>query len=99
MPRRILILQGHPDSGERHFGHSLADAYVEAAEARGHEVRRVEIARLDFPVLRSRSDWEGTLPPGLLDAQKAIGWAEHIVLIFPLWLGTMPALLKAFLEQ
>jgi putative NADPH-quinone reductase len=26
-------------------------------------------------------------------------WAEHIVLFFPLWLGDMPALLKAFLEQ
>ena len=28
-----------------------------------------------------------------------IAWAEHIVFVFPLWLGTMPALLKAFLEQ
>ena len=32
-------------------------------------------------------------------AQRAIASAEHIVIFFPLWLGTMPALLKAFLEQ
>jgi putative NADPH-quinone reductase len=25
--------------------------------------------------------------------------ADHLVLVFPLWLGTMPALVKAFLEQ
>lgn len=35
----------------------------------------------------------------LEDAAQAIGEAEHIVFVFPLWLGTMPALLKAFLEQ
>src|SRR3954466_2978042 len=99
MQRRIVILQGHPDPDERHFGHALADAYANAALAEGHAVRRVEIAQLDFPLLRTRAAWEGTLPAGLQDAQTAIGWAEHIVLLFPLWLGTMPALVKAFLEQ
>ena len=28
-----------------------------------------------------------------------MAWAEHLVFVYPLWLGTMPALLKAFLEQ
>lgn len=32
-------------------------------------------------------------------AQDGIGWAEHIVFFFPLWLGDMPASLKGFLEQ
>jgi putative NADPH-quinone reductase len=32
-------------------------------------------------------------------AQEAIRWADHLVILYPLWLGTMPALLKAFLEQ
>ncbi len=32
-------------------------------------------------------------------AQDGIGWAEHIVFFFPIWLGDMPALLKGFLEQ
>ena len=26
-------------------------------------------------------------------------WAEHLVFLFPLWLGDMPAVLKGFLEQ
>ncbi|WP_157271455.1 NAD(P)H-dependent oxidoreductase [Azohydromonas aeria] len=97
---RITILQGHPDAAERHFNHALADAYARGAEERGHEVRRIEVAQLDFPLLRSATQWtEGLLPPGLQEAQNAIGWAEHIVIFFPLWLGGMPALLKGFLEQ
>jgi putative NADPH-quinone reductase len=39
------------------------------------------------------------LPDTLLAPQQAIGWAQHLVLFFPLWMGDMPALLKAFLEQ
>lgn len=98
--RRILILQGHPDGGHRHLGHALAEAYAEGAREAGHELREVHVADLDFPLLRSQREWQhGPLPSGLLEAQQAIGWAEHIVLCFPLWLGDMPALLKGFLEQ
>jgi putative NADPH-quinone reductase len=98
--RRILILQGHPDASERHFNHALADAYAQGAQGAGHEMRHVDVASLDFPLLRSKAGWDaGTLPATLLPAQHAIHWAEHIVVFFPLWLGGMPALLKGFLEQ
>jgi putative NADPH-quinone reductase len=100
MNKRILLIQGHPDSGKRHFCHALEDAYAEGACAGGHDVRRIAVGELDFPVLRSQEEWEhGSLPPGLIDSQQQIQWAEHIVIFFPLWLGDMPALLKAFLEQ
>lgn len=97
---RILLIQGHPDSTERHFCHALADAYKEGAAAAGHELREINVTALDFPILRSRPAWEKEPPaPSIADAQAAIAWAEHLVIIYPLWLGTMPALLKAFLEQ
>jgi putative NADPH-quinone reductase len=32
-------------------------------------------------------------------SRLAIVSAQHLVIVFPLWHGTMPALLKAFLEQ
>lgn len=97
---RILLLQGHPDGDHPHLCHALADAYGEGARGAGHEVRSLDVARLDFPLLRSQQAWEeGELPEGLREAQEAIGWAEHIVIVFPLWLGDMPALLKGFLEQ
>ena len=98
--RRILLIQGHPDPAGGHFGHALADACADGAQAAGHSVRRVEIAQLDFPLLRSQAEWAlGKLPPALQPAQDAIGWAGHLVIFFPLWLGDMPALVKAFFEQ
>ena len=51
-------------------------------------------------MLRSADEWtHGDTPSGLLEAQATIDWAEHLVIVYPLWLGTMPALFKAFLEQ
>lgn len=100
MGKRILLLQGHPDRSQPHFGHALASAYDNAARNAGHELRTIAVAELDFPLLRSQHEWQHEpLPPSLHDAQDAIGWAQHLVLFFPLWLGGMPALLKGFLEQ
>jgi putative NADPH-quinone reductase len=36
---------------------------------------------------------------GIIQARAQFSWAEHIVVVFPLWLGGPPALLKAFMEQ
>ncbi|MBI1396728.1 MAG: flavodoxin family protein [Betaproteobacteria bacterium] len=100
MTKRIVMIQGHPDANDRHLCHALARTYAGAAVTAGHEVREIAVGKLEFPLLRSKADWEhGALPASLGDAQQAIGWAEHIVLFFPLWLGDMPALLKGFLEQ
>ena len=46
-----------------------------------------------------RSAWLAAPPPAIAEAQRTIVWAEHLVIIYPLWLGSMPALLKGFLEQ
>ncbi|AGA09555.1 flavodoxin family protein [Sinorhizobium meliloti] len=100
MTRHISIVQGHPDPARHHLLHAMADAYAEAATAAGHEVRRIEVARLEFPLLRTQEDFEtGALPPGLAQAREDMRWAEHWVFLFPLWPGTMPALLKGFLEH
>jgi putative NADPH-quinone reductase len=97
---RIAVINGHPTRGEDHFGHALAAAYGEGASAAGHEVRRITVADLDFPLLGSRREWEnGPPPPPVAQAQEVIAWANHIVVVYPLWLGDLPAVLKGFLEQ
>jgi putative NADPH-quinone reductase len=98
--RRITLIQGHPDPAGGHLDHALADAYAEGAASAGHDLRRIAIATLDFPLLRNKQAFEhGATPPALAEAQAAIAWAEHLVFVYPLWLGDMPALLKGFLEQ
>ncbi|HSK42231.1 MAG TPA: NAD(P)H-dependent oxidoreductase, partial [Arenibaculum sp.] len=96
----IVIVQGHPDPDARHLCHALADAYADGAREAGHSVVRVDLATLDFPLLRTQAAFEhDPVPESLRPAQEAILAAEHIVIVFPLWLGTMPALVKGFLEQ
>ena len=100
MAKRIVIIQGHPDRAGHHLLNAMADAYADAASAASHEVRRVEVATLDFPLLRTQAEFEtGALPPTLVQASDDMRWAEHWVFLFPLWHGTMPALLKGFLEH
>jgi putative NADPH-quinone reductase len=100
MPRRVAIVQGHPDPAGNRLCHALADAYALGAAAAGHEATRIDVARLDFPILRTKEEFEtGHLPEGLVAAEKAIVSGQHLVIFFPLWHGTMPALLKAFIEQ
>jgi putative NADPH-quinone reductase len=100
MSKNIVIIQGHPDPAANRLCHALAAAYAKGAAEAGHNVSRIEVARLDFPLLRSKEDFEnGKLPQKLLPGQSAIAGADHLVFIYPLWLGTLPALLKGFLEQ
>lgn len=97
---RIAIIQGHPTSGGGHFCHALAEAYAEGAFAGGHQVRSIPVADVDFPLLRSKANWDSGPPPSAIaEAQHTMAWAEHLVIIYPLWLGGMPALLKGFIEQ
>lgn len=98
--RRLVILDGHPDPDPARFIHALANRYEEGATASGHMVRRIDVAKLDFPVIRLRADWEGDeVPSDIRAAQDMIVWAQHVLILYPLWLGEVPALLKAFLEQ
>jgi putative NADPH-quinone reductase len=100
MARKILILNGHPDPAGKALSHALADAYAEGASKAGHSVRRLDVAALQFGFVRSQDEFEhGAASPDVAKAQDSFRWADHLVVIFPLWLGDMPAMLKAFFEQ
>ena len=100
MGKKILIIQGHPDAGHGHLGDALVAAYSAAARKSGHEVDILTVAALKFPLLTSREDWEKNKPcADIQHAQERIAAAAHILLFYPLWLGSMPAMLKGFLEQ
>lgn len=100
MGRRILVVNGHPDGDPGRFCAALALAYARGAREAGHAVEELALAGLDFPLLRSKADFErGEAPAGLRASQEALRAADHLVLVFPLWLGTLPALTKGWLEQ
>lgn len=99
MARSICIINGHPDAGPGHFVPALADAYERGARAAGHAVSRIDVAGLPVDFLHNETEFaEAPGPPVAAERDKMAG-ADHLVLIYPLWLGGMPARLKAFLEQ
>jgi NAD(P)H dehydrogenase (quinone) len=98
MRKKILIIIGHPD--EQSFNFALADAYEKGAIASGAEVKKIIVKDLNFDLnlqfgYRQRTELE----PDLLDAQAKIQWAEHLVWIYPVWWGGVPALLKGFIDR
>lgn len=99
MSKTICILQGHPHSDSRHFCHALADAYADGAVHAGHSVFRFDLGAMDIPILRNPADFATPPPSQIRQVQEAVLHADHLVVVYPLWLGTMPALVKAFFEQ
>lgn len=100
MARRIAIIQGHPDPEGGHFCHALAAAYRDAARAAGHSVDLIDTARLDLPYIRNKAQWDAApTDAGILEMQRVVGAADHLLIVYPLWLGDMPAVLKSALEH
>lgn len=100
MSRKILVLNGHPDPRGERLCAALANAYVRGASSAGHQVRRIDVGEARFTLIRTREEFaDGAPAPDIREAQEALRWADHLVILYPLWLGGMPALLKGFLEQ
>ena len=95
---KIYLLLAHPDSNS--LNAALADAYEKSALEKGHEVRRQNLGEMRFdPIL-----WQGyktiqALEPDLKTAQENILWCEHWVIFYPIWWGSVPAILKGFIDR
>jgi putative NADPH-quinone reductase len=98
--RHILVIDGNPDPAPERLTSALALAYLEGAESSGCIVRSINIGSIDFPILRKAADFcTEAADSAIKNAQDAFLRADHIVFVYPLWLGGPPALLKAFMEQ
>lgn len=99
MTRSICIVDAHPDPDPARYVHALCDAYAQGAADIGHTVSRIRIADLDVPLMTSGAEFEAPPPEPILSEREKIAAADHVVIIFPLWLGSLPAKARAFLEQ
>ncbi|QDQ26544.1 NAD(P)H-dependent oxidoreductase [Chitinimonas arctica] len=98
MGKRVLVVLGHP--GKESFCAALAATYAAAASEAGHEVRLLRLDALQFdPILHEGYQRIQALEPDLKEAQAAIVWAQHLCVVYPIWWGGVPALLKGFLDR
>ncbi len=90
---------GNPDS-EDTLGNEIATHYQNEAMTAGYEVRKTNLGDLNFdPILHKGYKVIQELEPDLLKVQEDMKWADHFVLIYPLWWAGMPALLKGMWDR
>ncbi|MCF7910520.1 NAD(P)H-dependent oxidoreductase [Candidatus Pacearchaeota archaeon] len=98
--KKILVIIGHPS--KKSLNKAIADKYVFGVRKSGGNIniKRINLYDLKFDlVLHEGYNKIQELEPDLEDSWEKIKWAEHIVFIFPIWWGTMPALMKGFIDR
>lgn len=97
MMSNVLILNGNPKPTS--FCGHLSDAYE--LEARKNSiVHRFDISEMNFnPSLDCGYEGSQTLEKCLSEFQKSLLWADHIVIVSPIWWGGLPAKLKGLIER
>lgn len=97
-PSRVLVILGHP--AERSLSAAMAEQYRIGAQESGAEVRFIRLGAIQFdPILRHGYGASQPLEDDLVMAQEDIAWAQHLVFVYPIWWGAMPALLKGFIDR
>lgn len=96
--KKILVINGHPDKESYNF--ALSQAYQKGATMSNADVQIINIRELDFnPNLQFGYRKRTKLEPDLLQAQKLLKWADHLVWIYPVWWGSLPAIMKGFIDR
>jgi len=96
--KKILIINGHPEI--KSLCTEIAMAYQKGAESAGVQCKVVHICELKFnPLLRLHNSPFFKMEPDLVEIQNEIKEADHLVLVYPNWWGTYPALLKGFVDR
>jgi NAD(P)H dehydrogenase (quinone) len=96
--KKILVILALPQRAS--YGGALAQAYIDGARAGGADVRELCLGEITFdPCATTGAPPGPALEPDLRQAQEWIRWADHLVFVYPIWWGTIPALLKGFIER
>lgn len=95
---KIYVLLGHPS--KKGFNGKIYETYCKAALDAGHEVKSQFLGELSFdPIFWGTKGDCQKLEPDLKTAQEYIAWCDKWVIIYPMWWGSFPALLKGFFDR
>lgn len=94
----IVVIMGHPDSES--YCSALSRAYIEGASRQKANIREIDLSQIAFdPNLKYGYRKRVELEQDLAEAQKLIHWSDHLVIVYPTWWGSMPAVLKGFFDR
>ena len=93
----ILIITAHPSSSG--FTHRIAKVYMQASLAKEHQVEIIDLynsPRQDF--LLFDNDFNQDQVGIRTFYQDKITWANELVFVHPMWWGSMPAIMKNWID-
>lgn len=100
MAKKVLLILGHPS--QESLCNALLNAYKKGAENSDAVCKTLIISALNFnPNLSTGYKNREAMPleDDVLHSQQLINWADHIVMAYPTWWGSMPALTKGFFDR
>lgn len=89
----VLVMDAHPRADS--FCQALVAAAANGARAAQHEVRWIALREFAFDLNHTGQPLE----PCLERSRQELLWADHLIIVYPVWWGTMPALLKGWLDR
>jgi NAD(P)H dehydrogenase (quinone) len=100
-PARHVVVLGHPSLGS--FNHAVAERYCATIRECGQQVVLRDLYALDFDP-RLHADKRPGQPSNRLsgDVAREIGMlreADAITLVYPLWFGMPPAIIKGYVDR
>jgi putative NADPH-quinone reductase len=91
---RTLVIDGHPNPD------SLSAALAARYAAECDDARLLAVRDMDFdPILHRGYRGDQPVEADVASALAALKDAEHVVIVTPVWWGSVPALLKGFLDR
>ena len=107
---KTLIVFTHPHEGS--YCYAIMDAAKKGLKKGGHECKTINLDKDRFdPVMRAKDLKAFTelgrgetaalseLDPAVLRYKKKLEWAERLIMIFPIWWMSMPAMMKGFVDK
>ncbi|MBY4275321.1 NAD(P)H-dependent oxidoreductase [Rhodococcus fascians] len=97
-----LVVVSHPDPHS--LTHQVAHSVIDAIQSTGTAVETADLAAESFDPRFSAADLSlyrgnGSTPSDVAEEQTRIDRAEHLVLVFPMYWWSMPALLKGWIDR
>jgi NAD(P)H dehydrogenase (quinone) len=94
----ILVINAHPSRNS--FTGAIADSYAAGAQGAGAQVEVINLVDLVFdPILHDGYGKIMPLEPDLVRVQELIKSCKKLVICYPQWWGSGPALLKGFIDR
>jgi NAD(P)H dehydrogenase (quinone) len=102
LPPHSLVVMAHPAASS--LTRSVTAAVAQELQAVGHTTQIVDLAGEGFDPVFGPADHAaytagGPTPDDVLGEQRRIDWADHLILVYPVYWWSMPALLKGWIDR